>query len=106
MLQCGCSCKLRVLGQRLGLWVSLLYSPIGFGLIRARYRNFVMSCSALMGQQLQPLYFPLLDSPIAPGVRNLQQWIESAWANGDCASPIFSTLAEQAKVLTKMAKYS
>ncbi|EKM55631.1 uncharacterized protein PHACADRAFT_173790 [Phanerochaete carnosa HHB-10118-sp] len=46
------------------------------------YRNFLMSCAALMGQQLQPMYFPLLDAPISPGVRNLQQWIEDAWSRG------------------------
>ncbi|KIP09247.1 hypothetical protein PHLGIDRAFT_126409 [Phlebiopsis gigantea 11061_1 CR5-6] len=46
------------------------------------YRNFLMSSSALMGQQSQPLYFPLLDDPLPPGVRNLQRWIEDAWAEG------------------------
>ncbi|KAF9487880.1 hypothetical protein BDN71DRAFT_1457989 [Pleurotus eryngii] len=35
-----------------------------------------------MNQQLQPLYFPFLDSPISPGVRNLQRWIEDAWKDG------------------------
>ncbi|KAF4604088.1 hypothetical protein EYR38_004510 [Pleurotus pulmonarius] len=46
------------------------------------YRNFLMACAALMDQQLQPLYFPFLDSPISPGVRNLQHWIEDAWKDG------------------------
>ncbi|KAL0577892.1 hypothetical protein V5O48_004087 [Marasmius crinis-equi] len=52
---------------------------IGWG---CGYRNFLMACSALMDQQLQPLYFPLLDQPTSPGVRNLQRWIEEAWRNG------------------------
>jgi hypothetical protein len=47
-----------------------------------RYRNFEMVCTALMDQQSQPLYFPLLDSPIPPSVRNLQRWIEDAWRAG------------------------
>jgi hypothetical protein len=47
-----------------------------------RYRNFLMACAALMDQTLQPLYFPLLDAPIGPGVRNLQTWIEAAWQAG------------------------
>lgn len=46
------------------------------------YRNFLMACAALMGQQLQPMYFPLLDAPIPPGVKNLQRWIEDAWSEG------------------------
>lgn len=41
-----------------------------------------MACSVLMSQQEQPLYFPLLDSPLAPGIRNLQLWIEDAWMHG------------------------
>ncbi|KAJ7771761.1 peptidase family C78-domain-containing protein [Mycena metata] len=46
------------------------------------YRNFLMACTALMDQQIQPMYFPLLDDPISPSVRNLQQWIEDAWKVG------------------------
>ncbi|KAK7049209.1 hypothetical protein VNI00_005810 [Paramarasmius palmivorus] len=46
------------------------------------YRNFLMACAALMDQPYQPLYFPLLDEPISPGIRNLQKWIEEAWQNG------------------------
>ncbi|KAG7452823.1 DUF1671-domain-containing protein [Guyanagaster necrorhizus] len=46
------------------------------------YRNFLMSCSVLMDQPLQPMYFPLLDSPISPTVRQLQWWLEDAWASG------------------------
>ncbi|KAF8184941.1 peptidase family C78-domain-containing protein [Mycena galopus ATCC 62051] len=46
------------------------------------YRNFLMACTALMDQQMQPMYFPLLDSPSPPSVRNLQQWIEGAWDDG------------------------
>ncbi|KAJ6606550.1 peptidase family C78-domain-containing protein [Mycena vulgaris] len=46
------------------------------------YRNFMMVCTSLMDQQVQPMYFPLLDDPTPPGVRNLQQWIEEAWKAG------------------------
>ncbi|KAF9567624.1 DUF1671-domain-containing protein [Agrocybe pediades] len=46
------------------------------------YRNFLMACAGLMSQTKQPLYFPLLDSPLPPSIRNLQQWIESAWKEG------------------------
>ncbi|KAL0063294.1 hypothetical protein AAF712_009789 [Marasmius tenuissimus] len=52
---------------------------IGWG---CGYRNFLMACSALMDQQLQPMYFPALNQPFPPGVRNLQRWIEEAWHNG------------------------
>jgi hypothetical protein len=41
-----------------------------------------MACGALMNQMQQPLYFPLLDSPISPSIRNLQVWIEAAWEEG------------------------
>ena len=51
-------------------------------LVPKRYRNFEMVCTALMDQPFQPLYFPLLDSPIPPSVRNLQKWIEQAWEAG------------------------
>ncbi|KAG9318243.1 peptidase family C78-domain-containing protein [Chiua virens] len=43
------------------------------------YRTFMMTCAALMAQQSQSIYFAHLDSPIPPGVRNLQRWIEDAW---------------------------
>ncbi|THH32960.1 hypothetical protein EUX98_g1181 [Antrodiella citrinella] len=46
------------------------------------YRNFSMTCSALMAQTEQPLYFPLIEHPVPPGVRNLQLWIEDAWSKG------------------------
>ncbi|KZT11443.1 DUF1671-domain-containing protein, partial [Laetiporus sulphureus 93-53] len=46
------------------------------------YRNFLMACASLMVQDHQPMYFPLLDHPVPPGVRNLQSMIEEAWANG------------------------
>ncbi|KAJ4488410.1 peptidase family C78-domain-containing protein, partial [Lentinula aciculospora] len=46
------------------------------------YRNFLMSCAALMDQPYQPMYFSLLDKPVSPGIRNLQTWIEQAWNNG------------------------
>ncbi|KAF8894407.1 peptidase family C78-domain-containing protein [Infundibulicybe gibba] len=48
----------------------------------SRYRNFLMACAALMGQPTQPSYRSLLKEPIEPGVRNLQAWIEAAWADG------------------------
>jgi len=56
----------------------LLTSDNGF-----RYRNFLMACTALMDQSLQASYFPLLDAPLRPGVRNLQMWIETAWQAGN-----------------------
>ncbi|KAH8117230.1 peptidase family C78-domain-containing protein [Phellopilus nigrolimitatus] len=46
------------------------------------YRNFLMACTALIDQQVQPLYFPALDQPTPPGVANLQHWIEDAWDAG------------------------
>ncbi|KAF8906000.1 peptidase family C78-domain-containing protein [Gymnopilus junonius] len=46
------------------------------------YRNFLMACTVLMNQRKQPLYPPLLDFPISPGIRNLQTWIEAAWKEG------------------------
>jgi hypothetical protein len=50
------------------------------------YRNFLMACAALMVQPLQPTYFPLLDHPLPPGVRNLQRMIEAAWEQGQAYS--------------------
>ncbi|KAG8217299.1 peptidase family C78-domain-containing protein [Butyriboletus roseoflavus] len=46
------------------------------------YRNFLMTCAALMDQQFQSVYFAHLDSPSPPGVRNLQKWLEDAWKDG------------------------
>lgn len=46
------------------------------------YRNFLMACATLMDQQIQSIYFALLDDPFPPGVRNLQRWIEAAWKEG------------------------
>ncbi|KAG0706334.1 peptidase family C78-domain-containing protein [Suillus ampliporus] len=46
------------------------------------YRNFLMACAALMDQQIQSIYYALLDDPFPPGVRNLQRWIEAAWKEG------------------------
>lgn len=46
------------------------------------YRNFLMLCAALMDQQQQPLYYPLLDAPLSPSIRNLQALIETAWKEG------------------------
>jgi len=51
-------------------------------LILPSYRNFLMACSALMTQTQQPLYFPMLESPLPPSIRNLQSWIEAAWRDG------------------------
>lgn len=42
-----------------------------------------MACAALMAQQRQPMYFPLLDTPTPPGIRNLQVLLEEAWKNGE-----------------------
>jgi hypothetical protein len=41
-----------------------------------------MACAVLMVQPFEPLYFPLIDEPISPGIRNLQRWIELAWGFG------------------------
>ena len=41
-----------------------------------------MTCAALMDQQSQTIYFPHLDDPFPPGVRNLQRWLEDAWELG------------------------
>ncbi|KZP23665.1 hypothetical protein FIBSPDRAFT_452708 [Athelia psychrophila] len=46
------------------------------------YRNFLMACTALMEQPVQPMYFALLDDASPPSVRNLQHLIESAWREG------------------------
>ncbi|KAH9951283.1 peptidase family C78-domain-containing protein [Amylocystis lapponica] len=46
------------------------------------YRNFLMACAVLMAQSQQPMYFPLLDAPTSPGIRNLQACIEEAWDKG------------------------
>ncbi|EAU88402.2 hypothetical protein CC1G_05168 [Coprinopsis cinerea okayama7 len=46
------------------------------------YRNFLMACACLMVHPFQPMYFPLLDDPVPPSVRNLQGWIEDAWDKG------------------------
>lgn len=51
-----------------------------------RYRNFLMACACLMAHPLQPMYFPLLDTPTSPSIRNLQAWIEDAWKKGKCES--------------------
>ncbi|KZV85094.1 DUF1671-domain-containing protein [Exidia glandulosa HHB12029] len=46
------------------------------------YRNFLMACTALMGQHERPEYAQLLEQPMPPGVRNLQRWIQTAWRDG------------------------
>ncbi|KAF5386831.1 hypothetical protein D9615_001679 [Tricholomella constricta] len=46
------------------------------------YRNFLMVCTALMEQKIQPKYVALLTKPVSPGIRNLQVWIEDAWKAG------------------------
>lgn len=51
-------------------------------LLSLSYRNFLMACATLMDQKIQPLYFCFLDEPRAPGVRNVQYWIEDAWKQG------------------------
>jgi hypothetical protein len=68
-----------------GLWVPRTYKHyLSFCLLS--YRNFLMACAALMVQPFQPTYFPLLDHPLSPGVRNLQRMIEAAWEKGDTYS--------------------
>lgn len=51
-----------------------------------------MACAALMDQQIQPMYFPLLDTPSTPGVRNLQILIERAWRDGKLCSSCIEIL--------------
>ncbi|KAL1683558.1 peptidase family C78-domain-containing protein [Schizophyllum commune] len=47
------------------------------------YRNFLVACAILMVQEKQPAYAALLQRPLVPpSVRNLQRWIEEAWAAG------------------------
>ncbi|VDC03121.1 unnamed protein product [Peniophora sp. CBMAI 1063] len=46
------------------------------------YRNFTMACAALAAQPCQPEYRELLSGSLTPGVRNLQDIIEHAWAAG------------------------
>ncbi|TRM57596.1 peptidase family C78-domain-containing protein [Schizophyllum amplum] len=46
------------------------------------YRNFLMACALLMIQEKQPAYAMLLERHIPPSVRNLQRWLEEAWAAG------------------------
>ncbi|KZV60905.1 DUF1671-domain-containing protein [Peniophora sp. CONT] len=46
------------------------------------YRNFTMACAALVAQPVQPEYFGLLTGSSRPGVRNLQETVERAWAAG------------------------
>jgi len=57
-----------------------------------RYRNFLMICAALMSQEVQPFYFPLIDEPIPPSIRGLQQWIEIAWDDGVCSIRLLSPI--------------
>lgn len=74
----------RTLGHYVGLWVRFLLSRSMALLSNGedRYRNFLMVCAVLMVQPFEPLYFPLIDEPIPPSIRNLQQWIEIAWDIG------------------------
>jgi hypothetical protein len=72
----GCGCVI----------VSEAVHPSPVSRMPGRYRNFLMACTALMDQQIQPMYPTLLDGPPAPGVRNLQDLIEEAWANGTVTS--------------------
>lgn len=69
------------------------------------YRNFLMACTALMDQPFQPMYFPLLDEPVPPSIRNFQSTIEDAWKAGQlspmCDIYIYTNLGLQ--VLTVKA---
>jgi hypothetical protein len=77
-----------IMGMRVSLHLSHFKAPIPLHEMAGfyRYRNFEMACTALMDQPFQPLYFPLLDSPIPPSVRNLQKTIEEAWKAGTTMS--------------------
>ncbi|KIL69587.1 hypothetical protein M378DRAFT_7433 [Amanita muscaria Koide BX008] len=47
------------------------------------YRNYLMVCSALLCQQAQPEYYPLIiNGSRTPGVRSLQRLIQEAWEAG------------------------
>jgi len=46
------------------------------------YRNFLMACSSLLAPDGRPDYAQYLKADSAPGVRNLQRWIEDAWSQG------------------------
>ena len=76
----------RMVGLEMGLRVSQAKSfavTHSFHTVHlSSYRNFLMACTALIDQQVQPFYFPALDEPVPPGVRNLQLWIETAWEAG------------------------
>lgn len=52
------------------------------------YRNYLMACTALMGQEQQPRYASLLESPSPPGIRRLQKLIEEAWKEGESESEL------------------
>lgn len=54
-----------------------------------RYRNYLMACTALMSQTRQLQYRTMLETRPAPGIRNLQTLLESAWENG--ANPLFAS---------------
>lgn len=91
----GCGCVVHT---------SYILVGIKFSQIR-RYRNFLMSCTSLISQQRQPMYFPLLDVSngsvtssghgelTGPGVRGLQAWIENAWHSGEATNPLLHVLA-------------
>jgi hypothetical protein len=52
-------------------------------LLKYRYRNYMMACTALYEQQVMPQYFALLaQDDGGPGIRNLQELIEQAWSEG------------------------
>ena len=61
-------------------------------IIESSYRNYLMACTALMDQPMQPMYFPLLDDPMPPSVRNLQHTIETAWKDGAFRKTLFRLL--------------
>jgi hypothetical protein len=67
------------MGMRVGITLVTISIQLTYYL---RYRNFLMACATLMDQQIQSIYFALLDDPFPPGVRNLQRWIEAAWKEG------------------------
>lgn len=77
----NCGMQDGVAGMTCGVKPILNYTEV-----QCRYRNYLMACAALMDQQAQPMYFPLLDAPVPPGIRNLQILLERAWRAGESNS--------------------
>jgi hypothetical protein len=81
-----CACFQRLMGRGMGLRVSTIRTLkriLCLILNCSSYRNYLMVCTALMDQHIQPMYFPLLDHPLPPSVRNLQKTVQAAWRDGE-----------------------